>query len=56
MVTSTRLQVLKAQPGVSIMAVITMDQSFIVQPLKSKTEQGYIGNLYKDIPPIVAYS
>ena len=56
MLPSTRLHVLKAAAGVSLVAIITMDQSFIVQPLKSKTYQGYIGNLFKDIPPIVAYS
>ena len=56
MVSSTRLHVLKAEASTSVVAIITMDQSFIVQPLKNNTFQGYIGNLYRDIPPVVAYN
>lgn len=32
-----------------------MDQSFLIQPLGLASSQGYIGNLIKDIPPVVAY-
>ena len=46
---------LKAQAGASVVAIITLDHSFIIQPLRSKAEQGYVGNLSRDIPPIVSY-
>jgi len=55
MVTSTSLLILKAQAGKSVMAIITVDQSFLVQPLKNDSNQGYVGNLLRDIPPVVAY-
>jgi hypothetical protein len=32
-----------------------MDQSFIIQPLGEIGTQGYVGNLVRDIPPVVAY-
>jgi hypothetical protein len=37
------------------MGIICMDQSFIIQPLGSINNQGYVGNLVRDIPPVVAY-
>ncbi len=55
MMPSHQLLILKAEVWNSVMAIICMDQSFIVQPLASKTLQGYIGNLHRDIPPVVAY-
>jgi hypothetical protein len=57
MIPAHRLHILKAQAGVSLIGIICMDLSFIVQPLGSShlKNQGYIGHLIKDIPPIVAY-
>jgi hypothetical protein len=56
MIPSHRLLILKAKAGSSAMAIITMDQSLIVQPLAPSSNQGYIGNLIKDIPPVMAYA
>lgn len=55
MIPSHQLLILKAQAGQSIMAIICMDLSLIVQPLGKNSLQGYIGNLKKDIPSVVVY-
>ena len=48
------LSILKASLGDKMMGMISLDQSFIVEPIsspKGKVTQGYIGNLVRDIPP-----
>ncbi len=37
------------------MAIICLDLSFIVEPLGKNSLQGYIGNLKRDVPPVVVY-
>ena len=55
MIPSHRLHILVAQVCNSSIGIICMDQSFIIQPLGETGTQGYIGNLVRDIPPVVAY-
>ncbi len=55
MIPSHRLQILKAQVCNSSMGIICIDLSFLIQPLGLANSQGYIGNLMRDIPPVVAY-
>jgi hypothetical protein len=37
------------------MGIICIDLSFLIQPLGLANSQGYIGNLMRDIPPVVAF-
>lgn len=45
--------------GHDLMGMISLDQSFTVQPManeKTKINQGYVGNLQRDISTDIAYS
>lgn len=43
--------------GIHVIGMITLDQSFIIEPImaneQGRKNQGYIGNLTKDVPPII---
>lgn len=53
------LNILKASLSDNLMGIISLDQSFVVEPIgngKAKVVQGYIGNLLRDIPPEISLS
>jgi hypothetical protein len=47
------LSILKASVSENLLGMISLDQSFVVEPLskgKARVTQGYIGNLVRDVP------
>ena len=52
------LSILRASLSDNLMGIISLDQSFVVEPIggKARVVQGYIGNLLRDVPPEISHS